>query len=68
MITADDLLDELAQELSAPEIPDGAITVTMLYKRGNKSREYVRQFLEGKVNDGLMECITINNAKWYYPK
>ncbi len=67
--TRDELLDELAQELADPEIPEGAITVTMLSKQVDRSIWTIRKFLERKVKAGKMEYVVAKNReRWYYLK
>jgi hypothetical protein len=65
--TQDELLEELAEELSEPVIPDGAITVRMLMNKTGKCEMLCRRFLEKKVSDGLMGVVRNKITKWYYP-
>jgi len=67
MITADDLLEELARELSEPDIPEGAITVRMLMEKTGRIEKFCRDALDNKVKQGEMAFVKNRITKWYYP-
>jgi hypothetical protein len=64
--TRDELLDELANEMTEPDIPDGAITVRMLTEKTGRIEKYCRTVLDNKVKQGKMGFVLARNTKWYY--
>ena len=64
--TADELLEELANELVEPEIPPGSITVQMLMVKSRMNEKKCRTFLEDKVRQGVMGVVLNKITKWYF--
>jgi len=64
--TRDELLEELARELSEPEIPEGAITVRMLMEKTGRIEKFCREALDNKVKQGEMAFVMNRCTKWYY--
>ena len=60
-------LDQLAAELTEPEIPEGAITVRMLMNKTGKCEQTCSRLLKRKVSEGTSGVIRVKITDWYYP-
>jgi len=64
--TYEELLNELAEELAEPVIPEGAITVRMLMEKTGRIEKTCRSLLDKKVKEGKMGVIKHKITNWYY--
>lgn len=64
--TREELLKELADELSEPAIPPNAVTIRMLMDKTGKCEQTCSRLLKRKVKSNELGVIRIGLTDWYY--